>query len=238
MANFDPYKPSAGSTDYVVKYDNFITIIEDYASEVEAAREGESTLLENLEQNYIGYTLEANINGDSNTYKCTNRAPAEDAQDYVTWEQAQSIVSGSEDPPTNVTDVGVGSLNANDILVINGAGTAITGRPCSYEQLTLASTNVLANKNYDMNIPSGGRIVNLPDSPSIGTTISFADIQGLITSSNKLTINPSSTPTTARYIMGLVIDIPLEIDAYEYCSFDLVYTGISTFGWTLARFQM
>ena len=233
FVDFDEYKPSAGSTDYVVKYDNFITVLQGYAQELEDARENENTLWDNLDQNYIGYVLGNNLDGSSTDgsdgYKCINMKNAVDAQDYITWDQAQSI--GGTTQPTNITDVSVGQLLANDILVVNKDGNAITGRPCTYSTLANGAT-VAANGNYDMAL-SGNKTIYLPSGASDGTTISFADIQGNL-SSFSLTI----TPESSGYIMGLALNETLIMDTYDYCSFDLVFSGISGFGWTLARFQM
>ena len=227
--NFGPYKPIAGRTDYVKKYDDFITVLQGYAQELEDAAEGETDLQTNLANNYIGYVLANNIDGDTETYKCVNMLVGSDDQDYITVAQANSIGGTA---PTNITDVAVGALNANDILVVNAAGNAITGRPCSYTDCPTSGT-VLANKNYDMNL-TVSKSVTLPSGASEGTTISFADIQGKLTSSITLDI----TPNASEYMMGLAVGQGITFDAYPHCSFDLVASGITGFGWTLARLQM
>ena len=224
MADFDTYRPIAGTTDYLTKYDDFITEMQAYATEEENAREGETDILANLNNNYINYTLAADIDGDS-AYKCINMEDGVNSQDYITINQANSL-SGSI--PTSIEDLDVGTLQANDILVVNSTGSAITGRSTIY-------TNIMpnpleANGNYDMNL-SGAKIVYLPIG-NPGTVVSFADIAGNITPTNKLTITPDGT----EKIMGQAAGEVLEIDDYPFCSFDLVYTN-AAFGWTLARLQ-
>lgn len=242
MADFSIYKPIVGTKDYIDKYTDFVNAMEAYANEEEAAREGETTILANLTNNYLNYTLETNVNGASNTYKCTNMANGTGDQDYITVSQANSWTAGTF---ADISDVGVGSLNANDILVINTDGTAITGRPTSYTILTNGST-VIPNGNYDMDLAGVSKTITLPDIEAIasadrnGIIVSFADIGGNLDVSHTLTIQPNSTTTTQK-IMGITSDSGnLIIDDYPFCSFDLVYTSTSdtdSFGWTLARFQ-
>ena len=69
--SYSSHRVSMGDLDYPTKYDALVDDTEDIAQEVETARETESSLIANLEANYVPYTLEANIDG-ANTYKCTN----------------------------------------------------------------------------------------------------------------------------------------------------------------------
>jgi hypothetical protein len=226
-----------GST-VITKYNAFIDDSEARAQEVENAREGAGTLVLNL-ANYVKYTLTAPIAGNA-LYKCTGMLDGDPgSQDYCTVAQANAIAATSGD--TTIETVNVGNLNPNDIVVVNSSGNAFTGRPTTY--INVIATSV-ANGNYDMNLSTGSKVTDLPDNPSIGTVISFADLSGDAGINGggpprtpNLTINPSDNPPDARYIMGRGENEALIIDDYPYCSFDLVYTGIPTFGWTLARFQ-
>jgi hypothetical protein len=231
MANFDEFRPISGTTDYVSKYDLFITEVQAYANEEEAAREGSGSILSNLTNNYLGYTLGQNVDGNSNNYKCENMAPGYADNDYITVLQANSMTG---DVPQQISEVSVTPLLPNDILVIDPGGTYITGRSTKY---TTVPSTCAANGNYDMALTSS-KPTSLPDNPEEGTVISFADLDGNASLSKKLTISPSvTTGQSYSYIMGLAQDETLVIDDYPYCSFDLVYTGVSAFGWTLARFQ-
>ena len=58
------FKPIVGTNDYLTKYDYFVDAMEAYASEEEEARQNESSILVNLQSNYINYNLENNINGE------------------------------------------------------------------------------------------------------------------------------------------------------------------------------
>lgn len=229
MANFDQYKPTVGLSDYPGLYDSFITEVQDYASEEEAARQGAATILANLQANYIGYTLGAPISGAS-TYKCTNMAPGTLDSDYLTIQQANQL-TGSQ--PISIEEIDIGNLLPNDILVIDNAGDNITGRSTKY--ITVQSTSA-ANGNYDMALTGGNQSTTLPAGQE-GMVISFADLGGNAGVSGDLTIKPASGGS----IMGITSDSGwLIIDDYPYCSFDLVFTAASptdAFGWTLARFQ-
>jgi hypothetical protein len=224
--NFDDFKPISGTTDYVSKYDAFITALEEYATEEENAREGYANLLVNLQTDYLGYTLGQNLDGASDTYKCTNMAPGSNDNDYITILQANSL-SGTI--AQNIEDVSVGSLLPNDILVIEPGGNFIEGRSTKY---TTIPGTCEANGNYDMAL-SSSKITNLP-AGSEGMVISFADLDGNASISTTLTIKPNGS----EKIMAIASDSGwLIVDDYPYCSFDLVYTNDSAFGWTLARFQ-
>ena len=228
MANFDQYKPTVGLSDYPGLYDSFITRVQGYATEEENAREGAATILANLQANYISYTLGAPISGAS-TYKCTNMAPGTLDSDYLTIQQANQL-TGSQ--PLAITEIDVGSLQPNDILVIDNGGNNITGRSTKY--ITVPTTSA-ANGNYDMALGGGNKSTTLPTGQE-GMVISFADLGGNAGVSGNLTI----TPATGASIMGLAANETLVIDDYPYCSFDLVFSAASptdSFGWTIARFQ-
>ena len=228
MADFDSYKPTIGLSNYPELYDDFLDVLELYADEEEAARQGESTILANLQANYIGYTLGASISGAS-TYKCTNMAPGTLDSDYLTIQQANQL-TGSQ--PTSIQEIDIGTLQPNDILVIDNAGDNITGRSTKY---TSVPTTSAANGNYDMALGGGDKPTTLPVGQE-GMVISFADLGGNAGVTGDLII----TPATGASIMGLAANETLVIDDYPYCSFDLVFTSASptdSFGWTIARFQ-
>ena len=230
MADFTQYKISLGEvgTSYADKHDNFIDASETYATEIENAREGEATVVANLQNNYIKYILQANINGGS-TYKCTNMLPADDNQDYITLLQAQTLAGGAS-TPQDLNSVGVGSMQPNDVLVIEPNGSYITKRSSTY---TTVPTTCVANGNYDMELSGGSRSTTLPTGTA-GMVISFADIGGNIIESTRYLDITSAVGQTIMGI-GTSADV-LRIDAYPYCSFDLVYIN-TAFGWSLARMQ-
>ena len=229
MADFDQYKIAIGDTGdiYPNKYNGFVTATEAYATEIENAREGESNLVTNLQSNYISYTLSTNVSGDS-TYKCTSMADGVDPQDYITKAQADSI-SGAADAPSTIALVGTGGLSANDILVVNSSGSAITGRPTNYSAVPV---NSAINGSYAMNVSGGAKTTNLP-AGVLGAVISYADVGGNLSLSNTLTI----TAASGEKIMGSITNPDsLIINDYPFCSFDLVYIS-AAFGWLIARFQ-
>jgi hypothetical protein len=231
MANYTQYKIDLGESgaSYPDKYNGFVNVSEARAEEVEDAREFATSGATNLEDNlvnYMKYTLTTNVSG-SLGFKCVNMINgAPDSQDYCTVAQAQSLSGGFQ--ATSIEDLDVGSLQINDILVINTDGDAITGRSTAYTPRISLS---VANGNYDMGLSTGSKSTLLP--PGIaGTVISFADLGGHAGIDGNLTISPSF----GQNIMNLPDNDPLVIDDYPSCSFDLVYVN-STFGWTIARFQ-
>lgn len=234
MADFDEYKPIVGLSDYPTLYNNFITRVQGYATEEENAREYHVTnnpvvsILENLQANYIKYTLAAPVSGAS-THKCTNMAAGVLASDYITIQQANQLTGVQ---PGSIEEIDVGSLQPNDILVVDSFGNHITGRSTKY--ITVPATSA-ENGNYDMALGTGNKFTTLPVGQE-GMVISYADLGGNAGVSGNLTI----TPYSGASIMGLAANETLVIDDYPYCSFDLVFTSATptdAFGWTIARFQ-
>jgi len=64
MADYSIYKPTIKSNDYIARYDAHVYATQEIAQEVEDAREGENTLVDNLINNYAAYSLRDNIDGD------------------------------------------------------------------------------------------------------------------------------------------------------------------------------
>jgi len=241
MADYTIYDISLGDTgaEYGPKYDAFVLASKAVAEEVEYARDGAGSLLLNL-QTYANYTLGANIVGGG-TWKCTDMPDGNpNSQDYCTVKQALNLVGSSGSVPTSITDlVPGGTLSDNDILVVADDGFSIVGRPTTYTKLTVPTTAVVANGNYDMNLNGTSRTANLPTGNE-GMVISFADIAGLAgqnnPTTNPKTYNLTINPTGVQNIMNQANGVSLIVDDYPFCSFDLVYID-GTFGWTLARFQ-
>jgi hypothetical protein len=239
MADYTQFKISVGESGstYPAKYTGFVNASEARAEEVEDAREFSTSGATNLEDNlanYMKYTIVTNVSG-GNSFKCINMKNGDsDSQDYCTVGQAESLLNSGGSQAQSIEDLAVGTLSANDILVVNTLGGAITGRSTVYS--TLISPCV-ANGNYDMGLSTGDKNTTLP-AGVLGTVISFADIGGYAGLGDppvKLTI----TPASGERIMGQTTTMPtgnLIVDDYPSCSFDLVYVN-STFGWTMARLQ-
>lgn len=100
MANFDPYKPTLNTKDYLTRIPAFIDVVEDYATEVETARDGEASLAGKIT------VVETMFNDYSTTTEM---------QAYV---QGQ-IISGGVDWSTIGT--------AGQYVVINGTGDGVVG---------------------------------------------------------------------------------------------------------------
>jgi len=76
-----------GDSNYPELVNNFITLNETLAIEIESAKEGANTLLDSI-QEYVTYTLEQNVIAiNPSTVKCKNMLYGSDPQDYVTLEQ-------------------------------------------------------------------------------------------------------------------------------------------------------
>lgn len=234
MADYSSYKPITGdSINYPTQYDNFIDDAEAVATEVENAREAAGTLISNLTTNYAKYSLSQDINGIS-TYKCINMPNPVDPQDYATKYYLDNLVGSA---PTDITGMGPGALNPNDRLVINAAGTAITGRPTSYWTSLNGFTPITANfsaaynDNIHFNVSGGGFSIYLP-AGIVGGIVNFADIEGTVSATNVLTVDPA----TGERIMGLPLNENLLVNAFPNVSFGMVYVSAS-FGWSLTNLQ-
>ena len=227
MADYSGFKPITGTLDYINKYSLFIDEMETQAGEVETAREGETNLVTNLQDNYVKYTLAADLDGSS-TYKCTNMAPASANSDYATWGQAQGLSGGTV--PVNITDLVPGTLTANQIVVTSTDGLSIVGRDATYTTISTSPLTVAYNKKYDLNMTSN-RVINLPAGIA-GGIISFADLGGIASGGNTATINPNGS----EKIMSQGAGVSLTVDDFDYISFDLVYIN-ATIGWTVCNLQ-
>lgn len=232
--DFETFVPQSGDNDYPTKIQNFINAMEDYATELEAAREGETDLVTNL-ANYLAYLLTANVDGDS-TYKCTNMPNATDLQDYVTYGQAQSMSTGAV---TDITDLGPGTLNANDIVVVNDTATGVVGRPTKYSVKTGNPFYCTYNENIDMNLTTS-RSCYLPVG-KIGAMVGFADVGGFITDSIGLTIYPNqnSTDKIMKFINNTSYPeygTSLLVKDYQFVNFKLVYIS-AEMGWVILELQ-
>lgn len=227
MANFINYKISLYSRDYPDKYNDFVDEMQSWATEVEQARQGEVDLVTNLNTNYVKYTLTSNLDGGA-TFKCTNMLDATHLQDYVTYKQALGL-SGSQS--TAISDLSVGSLSANDIVVIDPTGTSISGRSTIYT--AAQQTQVLElNKNYNIS-PVLNNYVSLPAPTTNGSTIGIADLNGVI-GTGSVEIRPSSGDS----IMWQATNAPLTLDKFKYLSFKLVYiTNVGSPTWVITELQ-
>jgi hypothetical protein len=227
VADYSGYKPNIGTTDYTTKYPNFVDELQARANEIETAREGETDLQTNLSTNYLSYTLGDNISGSSNTYKCTNMAPAVSANDYVTKNQVDGLTG---DVPTDITELSPGGIAANQIIVASTNGTTVTGRDTTYTQIGTTPFSAAYNKMYDMNI-DGAKTINLPAGIE-GGIIGFADLGG---NAGDYTITINANGTDKLMDLSSPNNV-LTVDDFQNISFKLVYSG-ATYGWVVTELQ-
>lgn len=234
ITNPDDYKPKIGELDYPQKYDDFITEAQNLAQEIFNAREGQANLLANL-RTYAKYILANDIDGNS-TYKCINMPNAEQPRDYVTYSQAL-LLSDNVVRPLDLIEVG--SLEANDYVAIDPAGTSVVGRPAKYTVLTASDVTpphyLSPNDKIGFDVSGGGFTVYLPLGPSDGTMVSFADING------SLVAGITAPQLTIRTSGGDDIQVPgnevLEINYFPHVSFDLVWAAAPTSRWVIQNLQ-
>lgn len=87
---------TVNSTTYVADLATFLTFAEANATEVEAARDGEASLLANI-QKYIPLTG-VGSNPDLNAKRIVNAADAVGSSDLTTLSQVNTLISGGGSP--------------------------------------------------------------------------------------------------------------------------------------------
>ena len=148
MADFSSFKPILGEINYPTKYDNLIDQVESYATEVETAREfdtsGATSLEQNLQENYVKYNLTKNIDG-GNIYGIAGSG-SENIQLFDTIITFESYMEGAT------------------ILQRSTGDTAVIDTVVSIDQLTIAEpTNLDWGVGDEYVIFTGYRCENMPD---------------------------------------------------------------------------
>lgn len=169
-------------------------------------------------------------------FKAINMGVASaNSNDYATVSYLDSLTATST---TEIAQLGIGSLSANDILAIDPSGTAIIGKPAAFGAIRTTSdppgTYRSVNENIAFSV-SGTLTLRLPTGTgSDGATIKFSDVNGTIDSGgvNTLVI----VPFTGQKIMGQAVDTTLVVSHYPYISFDLVWVEAAS-SWYIKNLQ-
>lgn len=166
-------------------------------------------------------------------YKATNMPSPISNNDYATKGYVLGLTG---DAAQEITAVGTGELQANDIIVVNEDGDALTGRPTNFNVIRNSSSVVPLefNDNVLFDATGGSFYAYLPQGTTrVGGIVSFADILGTVSTTNTFTIYPHAT----EKIMGLSAGEGLVIDQeFSRITFSLLYTGAS-FGWCIINLQ-
>lgn len=127
MADWSDIEHAAGDTDYIEHLNTLVARAESVATELETARDGESTLdarLNGLVANATGLT--ANLPG--NAQRITGLADPVDGQDAATMAWANALlVAGGSPASIPVTGLNPGTASASQLLRIDSGGTAPEG---------------------------------------------------------------------------------------------------------------
>ena len=151
MANYNTYKLNPpknnptwppGSTNFSTEVVGLINACEEVEQEVEDAREDENTVIENLNNNYIKYTLGDNILGVTNeTYRFINMADATAPNDYVNIRNVeQEIGIPSLDLFNTAAEVGVPPFYANDLYKVSSDDASMNTFIRGYGNTALTGT--------------------------------------------------------------------------------------------------
>lgn len=215
--------PPAGDVTYPDKYANFITLNETAATELENAREAETSLVLNLQNNYLTSTLATDIVG--NGFKFTGMLDGTNpSQDYATVTQVTAM--GALGPLPHIDELLTDTFNVPyaDFRVENSTdfGT-FEYNPSSLSGTTFWYPSAF-NKTYKATWGGTPILVNLDAAsapiPTLGDRLRFVfDTCGVndgIQASSSL-IHGYSEKITFGILMPHAI-------------YDLVYTGAPT-GW-------
>lgn len=145
-----------GDTNFSTQVNGLIEAVANVAIEVDDAKENSDSLVENLQDNYLKYTLAAHIIGNlTEEYRFTNMADASDPQDYVPLEQARDIIGvPSFDDYNTAERVGTddpGPFYANDYYKISSDGDSVSTFVVGFDNvpITVSSNTVLMIPEYN-----------------------------------------------------------------------------------------
>lgn len=230
-----------GDVLYPDAYDEFIDLSELTAQEVEAARQGESSLLVNLQTNYVTSTLTENIVG--NGFKLTGMAPgagldwtypnadglpdSPGSQDYLTVGQWSALMPTTAD----FTDVGfnVGFTIPNSQFIVANATdfAAFDYQPDTLETTGIYLYPAALNKTYYVDWNSESETLIDLDKP-----FSVVPIPILGDRLRFIMANPGvgdGIQAATKKINSLGEKITFG-EVFAHAIYDLVYTGNPT-GW-------
>lgn len=118
---------TAGSRTYVADLETLREFLEDYATEIENARGGQANLDARLDT-FPGTGQAAAGNIAWGGYRLTGLGDPSGAQDAATRAYVDATLIGGGSPGAiPITSLNVGTATANQVITINGAGTAPAG---------------------------------------------------------------------------------------------------------------
>lgn len=234
MANYDPVRLDPGplpdtwppgSVDYPAKLNSFIDLAEATDTEVENARELESSLITNLTTNYATFSLSSNING-LDTYKLTNMVDSAAAQHYATKSECDIAIGVSEIDDTGFNngftdpDSELFVLDSTDFSVFDTDPASITydgtyNYPASFNATYFLDWNVITGSNIRLDRPAG--IIPIP---VVGDRLRFIATN---------TASGDGIQAVQRKIMGLTSIITYG-DTFDFAIYDMVYAN-TNIGW-------
>ena len=215
-----------GYVTYPDAVNTLITLNETTANEIFAARENESSLVVNLQNNYLTSTLTNNIVG--NGFKFINMPDGVAASDYATVSQVQAMSTGL--PTVAALDnTGTGAFEVlYSEFKVTTAGSGGTFGTFEYNSSSLSGSSTMYltafNKTYRYDWGSAPTLVDLNNintpTPTKGDRIRFVFTN---------TRTGDGIQAGTSLIHGLSEKITFGA-AFSHAIYDLVYVGLPT-GW-------
>jgi len=167
MANWVDLRPVLGGQDYVAKQITFISRAEAVATEVENARNGESSLqaIINAKISYSGLTSDLSAGG----YRIHSLGNAVAPGDAVNLSTAQALLSGGG-TPSNIAITGLGYGDLAEGQYTRRVGGAIVG---SFVNLTELVTTGIADEQA-LKVSGGAVVGYTPATTTIGQELFIA----------------------------------------------------------------
>jgi hypothetical protein len=202
---------ASGDLDYIEKLNALVAFNDDWATEIEVARDGEVSLSAKLSLKVDVAGLMQNL--DINGYRVTSASDAVDLQDYVTLAQANGLIGGGAAPgDLNITDLSPGTASALQYIRINAGGTAIVGSTISTQKtVVVTAISRTAVDDDHVEVTAAGTTQTLPSSPSPGDEVEIAvgnfvntvvgrNGSNIMSSAQDITLSMKNVTVLFRYI--------------------------------------
>lgn len=195
MADYSPYRITLLATDYPARYDAFVTAAQTVATEQETAREGQASLVVNIQRRIradVGLTQDLNANG----LKITNVGTPGSGGDAVNKTYADNLSFSSALPAQ--------AGNAGLVPRTDGASTIWDNWWGSNFPLTSAAT-LVDRRSYNADSSGGAFSVNLP-AQTAKSWLLIRDV-GRMCATNNITLVPNGTDKVYGSVQNYIMDM-------------------------------
>jgi hypothetical protein len=232
MISFEAYRLDTACITEEVNYpqifENFIYAVQDTDTEVENARQNHNSLLENLQTDYINYTLLSNING-SELVKFSNMKVGINGHDYVTATQVDEYLGikdvteigyngtlQDEDSELYVSDINELSEFDTDCIALTVGAPGVYLYPSKFNAIYYLDWSITNEKLITLDFPVG----SVPDAKPGDRLIFIFKLPGAT----------DGISTSNKRIMGLADHRINFGDNLTFAIYSLVYVNTSI-GW-------